>query len=234
MITTTNLTKSFGSRHALRNIDLMVGKGECLAVIGPNGAGKTTLIKVLSTIVRPTTGNATLAGFDISTHPIQVRRKIGVINHQPLLYQNLTPYENLKFYAKMYDVPNLENRIHEVTDQVGLTDRIHQQVSTLSRGMQQRFSIARALLHNPSVLLLDEPQTGLDPHSAIMLVNLLKKLISENHTVLMTTHNLQWCLQLAHRVVILHHGRIVCQESTDNLSLTGLQDIYSKYTGVSS
>jgi len=231
MITTTGLSKSFGSHHALKGIDLSVNSGECLAILGPNGAGKTTLIRVLSTIVRPTKGNANLAGFDFSTDATQVRRQIGMISHQPLLYQNLTAYENLKFYAKMYDVPDNENRIHEVTDQAGLADRLHQQVSTLSRGMQQRFSIARALLHDPSILLLDEPETGLDQRSTIMLQNLLQKLISENHTVLMTTHNLPWCLQLAHRMVILHRGRIVCQESTEDLSLLELQNIYNKNTG---
>ena len=231
MITTTGLTKSYGPHHALKSIELSVDSGECLAVIGPNGAGKTTLIKVLATIVRPTKGNAMLAGFDLLNDALQVRRKIGVISHQPLLYQNLTAYENLKFYAKMYEITNLEKRIDEVTDQIGLADRLHRQVSTLSRGMQQRFSIARALLHDPAILLLDEPETGLDHNAASLLRDLLKDMIGKNHTVLMTSHNLQWCLQLANRIVILNRGKIVCQESTEPLSLAELQESYNKHTG---
>lgn len=234
MITTKGLTKSYGPLHALRSIDLSVDSGECLAVIGPNGAGKTTLIRVLATIVRPTKGHAMLAGFDLSRDDIEVRRQIGVIGHQPLLYQNLTAYENLKFYARMYEVTNLEKRIDEVTDQIGLADRLHRQVSTLSRGMQQRFSIARALLHDPAILLLDEPETGLDHNATNLLKDLLKNMIGENHTVLMTSHNLQWCLQLANRVVILNRGKIACQESTQHLSLAELQERYNQYTGENS
>lgn len=230
MITMEGLTKSFGPHRALRSIDLTIDSGKCLAVIGPNGAGKTTLIKVLSTIIRPTNGTAILAGFDIINDAIQVRRQIGVISHQPLLYQNLTAYENLKFYAKMYEVSNMEKRINEITDQIGLADRLHRQVSTLSRGMQQRFSIVRALLHDPPVLLLDEPETGLDQNATNILRDLLKEMIGKNHTVLMTSHNLQWCLQLADQVVILHRGKLAYQESAEHLDLAELHDSYNKYT----
>jgi len=234
MIEAYGLAKLFGSHAALRSVDLKVGKGECVAILGPNGAGKTTLIKVLATLAKTSGGKVRLAGFDIAKNAVQIRRQIGVVSHQTFLYDNLTAYENLKFYGKMYDVPDLEERIFEVIEQVRLTTRIHDLVRVFSRGMQQRLSIARAILHDPPILLLDEPETGLDQRSTAMLSELLKKLIAGNRTVLMTTHNLEWCLELGNRVMVLDRGRITYEETGHNLGLVELRENYNRHTGVAS
>jgi heme exporter protein A len=234
MIEAQGLAKSFGSHAALRSVDLKISKGECVAILGPNGAGKTTLIKVLATLAKASGGKVRLAGFDITKNAVQIRRQIGVVSHQTFLYDNLTAYENMKFYGKMYDVPDLKGRIFEVIEQVGLTTRIHDLVRVFSRGMQQRLSIARAILHDPPILLLDEPETGLDQRSTAMLSELLKKSIEGNRTVLMTTHNLEWCLQLGNRVMVLHQGKITYEESGQNLGLADLRENYNRYTGVTS
>ncbi|MDY6910826.1 MAG: ABC transporter ATP-binding protein [Chloroflexota bacterium] len=224
------LTKSFGGYRVLRGIDLKVKKGECLAVFGPNGAGKTTLIKVLATLSKPAKGTVQLAGMDIKNEAVNIRRRVGVISHQTLLYDNLTAYENLKFYGKMYDVPNLEQRIIEVIEQVDLKNRLHDRVGSFSRGMQQRLSIARAILHNPAILLMDEPETGLDLHASAKLGQLLKTLGSGEKTVFMTTHNLGLGLELSDRIMILHKGRIVYHDSTLNMKLPSLRESYNLYT----
>ena len=228
------LAKSFNVNLALKGIDLKLANGECLAVFGPNGAGKTTLIKILATLSRPSNGKVFLAGMDTSKDAIQIRRQIGVVSHQTFLYDNLTAYENLKFYGKMYDVPNLEQRITEVIDQVELRNRLHDRVGVFSRGMQQRLSIARAILHNPQIMLLDEPETGLDQHATAMLTGLLKTFTSGSRTVLMTTHNLKLGLELADRLLILHNGKIAHENSTKNMELSNLQESYNRYTGAAS
>jgi len=226
------LTKSFGSRLALKGIDLKMSEGECVTIFGPNGAGKTTLIKVLATLSKPSDGKVHLAGLNIRKDAVPIRRKIGVVSHQTFLYDNLTTYENLKFYGIMYDVSNLEQRILEVIDLVGIKARLHDRVGILSRGMQQRLSIARAIIHNPSIMLLDEPETGLDQHAVTMLSELLTAVSSGNRTTLMTTHNLERGLELANRVMILDSGRIVYEESKQHLELASLRDNYYRCTGV--
>lgn len=228
------LAKSFGSHRALKGIDLNITRGECLAVFGPNGAGKTTLIKLLATLSRPSKGKIFLTGLDITKEAIKIRHQIGVVSHQTFLYDNLTAYENLKFYGKMYDVPNLEQRILEVIDQVELRNRLHDRVGIFSRGMQQRLSIARAILHDPQIMLLDEPETGLDQTATVMLSDLLKTFTSGSRTVLMTTHNLKLGLELSDRLVILHKGKIAHEDSTKNMELANLQDSYNRYTGATS
>ena len=228
------LKKSFGESLALRGIDFSVGSGECLALFGPNGAGKTTLIKVLATLSRPSKGEVRLAGLDIRKDAVKIRSRIGVISHQTFLYDNLTAYENLKFYGQMYGVTGLEERIMAVIGQVGLAKRLHDRVGVFSRGMQQRLSIARAILHDPPIMLLDEPETGLDQQATAMLAALLKTLISGDRTVLMTTHNLALGLALSDRVAILHKGKIAHEGTTQNTELASLQHTYNRCTGAAS
>lgn len=225
------LRKSFGDRHALKGMDLRVRNGETLAVFGPNGAGKTTLVRILATIARPSDGKVRLAGLDVRKDAVTARRAIGVVSHQTYLYDGLTAYENLQFYGKMYDVPNLDDRILEVADRVYLRHRLHDRVGTLSRGMQQRFSIARAILHEPSILLLDEPETGLDPQATSMLHRLVRSLASDKRTLLITTHHLDLGLDLADRVIVIHRGKIVLEALKDNLRLEDLQQSYYRFTG---
>ena len=224
------LSKSFGNYYALKGVDLKVKKGEHLAIFGPNGAGKTTMIKLLSTLSKPSAGEIRLAGVDIRDDPVQVRRKVSVVSHETFLYDNLTPYENLKFYGRMYDVPDLECRIREVVSQMQLESHLYDRVGTLSRGLQQRVSIARAVIHAPSIMLLDEPEVGLDPHGFIMMRDVLDTLDHPDRTVVMTTHNLERGLDLSNRVVILNKGKVVYEAFKDEIETGDFQRTYDHYT----
>ena len=231
VIEARGLAKSFGEHQALRGIDLRVSRGEHLVIFGPNGAGKTTLVKILSTLVRPSAGSVRLDGIDIRDKPAQVRRRISLVSHQTFLYDDLTVYENLKFYGKMYDVPNLETRISEVVSWVQLEPRRHDRAGTLSHGLRQRVSIARAVLHNPSILFLDEPEVGLDPKASTMIRDILGSINSGSRTVVMTTHNLERGLELGDRVVILDRGKIVYQAARDEIDMPNFRQIYDRCTG---
>lgn len=225
-----NLAKSFGEHRALGGIDLKVSRNEHLVIFGPNGAGKTTLLKILSTLVKPSAGNVWLDGIDIRDKSAQIRHKIGLVSHQAFLYDSLTVYENLRFYGKMYDVADLEKRINEVIDWVQLEPRLHDRVGTLSRGLQQRASIARAVLHNPSILFLDEPDVGLDPHASAMVRDIMGNIDSGGRTVVMTTHNLERGLELGDSVVILDRGRVVYQAARESIGEADFRQIYDRYT----
>ena len=166
MIEVSQLTKSFGPRHALAGVDLHVAPGECVVLCGPNGAGKTTLLRILATLARPTSGDVRIAGLDPAKAGADVRRQIGFLSHRTLLYDDLTAEQNLAFYARMYAIPDAQARIDDLLERVGLTARRHDLVRTYSRGMQQRLAVARAVLHRPALVLLDEPYTGLDPLAA--------------------------------------------------------------------
>ena len=226
------LAKSFGERYALRDIDLRVSRGEHLVIFGPNGAGKTTLVKVMSTLVKPSAGSVWLDGIDIRDEPAQIRRKISLVSHQTFLYDDLTIYENLKFYGRMYDVPDLEKQIREVISRVQLEPRLHDRVGTLSRGLQQRASIARAILHNPSILFLDEPEVGLDPHASTMIRDVLGSINAGSRTVVMTTHNLERGLELGDRVIILNTGKVVYQAARHEIDTANFKLTYDRCTGI--
>jgi heme ABC exporter ATP-binding subunit CcmA len=225
------LIKSYGEHHALRGIDLSVKWGDILAIFGPNGAGKTTLLKVLATLVKPSAGDVSVAGFNLKQDAIMIRRRIGVVTHQTLLYDDLSAYENLRFYGKMYDVSNLRDRISQLVAQVGLESRIHDPVRTLSRGMQQRLAIARALIHDPPVLLLDEPGTGLDQHASAMFANILNSTVNKQRAVLMTSHSLEQGAALSNRIAIMADGKIA-YEGSKQMDISNLRDVYYQCTGV--
>jgi len=225
------LTKAFGERYALRGIDLKVNRGECLVVFGPNGAGKTTLVKVISTLVKPSAGRVWLDGIDIRERPAQIRRRISLVSHQTFLYDDLTVYENLRFYGRMYGVPGLEEKIHEVVSWVQLGSRLHDRVGTLSHGLQQRASIARAVIHNPSMVFLDEPEVGLDPQATTVVSDVLGRLNTDNRTVVMTTHNLERGLELGDSYVILDRGRVVYQAARDEIDTGSFKQVYDRCTG---
>lgn len=224
------LVKSFGSRQALRGVDFDVERGESVVIFGPNGAGKSTLIKVLATIMNPSSGSIHIDGRDVKTRTEEVRRSLGVVTHQTFLYHDLTAGENLEFYCRMYDVPRSGERIREVADTVGMASRLHDRVGTLSRGMQQRLSIARALLHEPSVMLLDEPETGLDQQGISMLWEAVRTGGYGKRTVVLTTHNLERGLAFCERLLILARGKIVCQRSAQALDLADLKQVYQEAT----
>jgi heme exporter protein A len=222
--------KFFGEHRALRGVDLMVARGECLVIFGPNGAGKTTLLKVLSTLMKPSAGTIWLDGINIREKPAQIRRMISLVSHQTFLYDNLSIAENLKFYGRMYDIENLEERIEEVVSWIQLESRLHDPVGTLSRGMQQRVSMARAVLHSPSFLFLDEPEVGLDPHASDMVREVLGNRDSGTRTVVMTTHNLERGLGIGDRFAIIDRGKIVYQVSGNELVREDFQRTYDRFT----
>jgi len=228
MIEARGIVKAFGDHVVLRGLDLTVAEGEFLALVGPNGAGKTTLMRILATLSRPTRGQARIAGLDLRTQGQEVRRRIGLVSHQPLLYGDLSAEENLRFYARLYGLRDADQRIHALLEQVGLGARRTSLVRTFSRGMQQRLAIARAILHDPPVLLLDEPDTGLDPHAAERLQALLDELATRGRTVLMTTHQLERGLRMASRIAVLAGGRIAFEAATGALSPQALRRQYDE------
>ena len=229
MIHVEGLVKSFGHTYALRSIDLQVAEGEFLTVLGPNGAGKTTLLRILATLLNPTSGRVRIHGLELNPGDAEVRRQIGFVSHQPLIYGNLTVEENLKFYARIYDVQPLDQRVDMLLDLVGLEGRRHSLGRTLSRGMQQRLSVARSIIHEPRILLLDEPFTGLDQQATRMLHGLLQAVGAKSHTVVMTTHNLEQGLALCDRLIMLSRGSIVYESDKASLTLSELQEAYRQH-----
>ncbi|MDI6888728.1 MAG: ABC transporter ATP-binding protein [Methanocellales archaeon] len=209
MISINGLSKVFGNNVALREINLKMKKSEFMALFGPNGAGKTTLIKIMSTLIAPTSGAVVIDGYDIREEAIEIRKRIGVISHETYLYEDLSAQENLQFYGRMYEVDDIEERVSDVMSEVGLSPRADDLVRTFSRGMKQRLSIARAILHDPPILLLDEPYTGLDPHAVATFDRILEKSDISNKTVVMTTHMIGRGIEMSDRVAILRSGEIV-------------------------
>ncbi len=224
------LTKAFGHQVALRGLDLSVAEGEFLTLFGPNGAGKTTLIRIVASLTRPTNGTVHVRGEELGRAATSMRRHIGLISHNPLLYGDLTPDENLRFFARMYDLPDAADRIDRVLEQVGLAPRRRDPVRTFSRGMVQRLTIARAILHDPAIMLLDEPYTGLDLQAADMLRSVLQELAASNRTVILTTHNLEQGLEMCDRAAILNRGRIGWQGRRDEVDLDSMKQIYKDVT----
>jgi heme exporter protein A len=231
VITATALTKQFGPFRALRGVDLDIQPGEFVTIVGPNGAGKTTLLRILATLSRPTEGHVSVAGHALPKGADAARRQIGLLSHLPLLYGDLTAEENLRFFGRMYDVPNLEARIIEQLDEVDLLDRKDDRARTFSRGMQQRLAIARALLHDPSVVLLDEPFTGLDPHASDRLEALLHTLNNGARTVVMTIHDLERGWAMCNRALVLARGKIVYEARTSEVDVTTFRSEFRRVTG---
>lgn len=226
VIRAEKLVKSFGHITALRGVDLIVPHGAIVTIFGPNGAGKTTLIRILSGLTHPTSGKAVVHGWDLADGDAESRRKIGVISHQTYLYNNLNPLENLRFYGRLYGLDNLEERVLKAIEEVGLSERRNDPVKNFSRGMQQRLSIARATLHEPTLLFLDEPYTGLDQHAARNLKNILKRLHTEGRTIIMITHNIARGLEMCDRVLIQVTGRIVYDKPIGEVDREGFEGLY--------
>ncbi|OGO65407.1 MAG: sodium ABC transporter ATP-binding protein, partial [Chloroflexi bacterium RBG_19FT_COMBO_50_10] len=174
MITVRKLVKRFGLKTVLHGMDFSVEPGEFVALLGPNGAGKTTFLRILASLSRQSLGFVNIAGYSLPNQAAAVRRRLGVVSHLPLLYGDLTAEENLRFYARMYDIAHSEKRITDVLEMVGLVPRRRDLVRTFSRGMQQRLAIGRAVLHDPEVMLFDEPHTGLDQDACLMLDTVLR------------------------------------------------------------
>ncbi len=231
LIEVVSLRKAFGRHRVLKGIDLAIEAGSSVVMFGPNGAGKTTFLRILSTLSKPTSGTVRVSGVDIKDNPEGIRQFLGLVTHAPLLYTDLSAQENLVFYARLYGIDTPEKRIQELLERVGLLHRRYDLVRTFSRGMVQRMAIARALLHNPPILLLDEPDTGLDPQAAEMMTDFLREIGGSERTVIMTTHHLERGLELADRVLILHGGTIVFDTPADEVSYDELRPIYDRYVG---
>ncbi len=228
MIQVRKLIKRFGLKNVLRGLDFDVQAGEFVALLGPNGAGKTTFLRILASLSRPSLGQVNVAGYKLPGQAAAVRRRLGVVSHLPLLYGDLTAEENLQFYGRMYDLPNLNVRIDEVLDMVGLAGRRRDLVRTFSRGMQQRLAIGRAVLHDPDVMLFDEPYTGLDQDASEMLDEVLKNVAAAGRTVVMTSHDLARAEDLATRFDVLSRGVIAASASRAELENSNLLTFYKQ------
>lgn len=228
MITVKKLVKRFGLKTVLRGVDFDVQPGEFVALLGPNGAGKTTFLRILASLSRPSLGEVSIAGFKLPHEAAQVRARLGVVSHLPLLYGDLSAEENLRFYARMYGVANYELRITEVLEMVGLDSRRRDLVRTFSRGMGQRLAIGRAVLHDPDVMLFDEPYTGLDQDASTMLDDVLKTVAAQGRTVVMTSHDLARAENLATRFDILSRGIIAASATRRQLKKTNLPAFYKQ------
>ena len=228
MIEVRKLVKRFGLKYVLRGLDFNVEQGEFVALIGPNGAGKTTFLRILSSLSRPSLGEVILAGYRLPHQAAAVRSQLGVLSHQPLLYGDLSAEENLTFFGRMYAVNDLDIRIREVLELVGLTKRRRDLVRTFSRGMQQRLAIGRSVIHDPQVLLLDEPYTGLDQDASAMLDDVLKAVTAEGRTVVMTSHDLARAADLASRFDILSRGVIAASAQQTDIPQDGLLAFYRR------
>lgn len=224
------LTRAFGVRKALNDVSFELPGGAFLSIFGPNGAGKTTLVKVLTTLLNPSSGTAKVCGYDVVTEAVELRHRIGLISHNPLLYQDLTAEENLLFFAEMYGLDDPKARVRELLADVELDHRRLDVVRTFSRGMLQRLSIARALLHRPDVLFLDEPYSGLDPHAVEILDGLIAQIRGE-HTFVMISHDLDKGLELCSHALIIANGKVVLFEDRDNIDVEQFRETYRATVG---
>lgn len=220
------LVREYGPVVAVSEIDLALGEGEFLTIFGPNGAGKSSLLGMLGGAMRPTRGRVLIRGETLEYADTGWRHRVGILSHRGFLYARLTCEENLRFYGRLFGLDDLDRRIPERLDRVGLTDRARFQVRQLSHGMRQRLALARALLHDPDVVLLDEPYTGLDPSAAAVLRGVLTELRDGRRTVVMVTHNLTQGLELATRAAIQVAGRFAWEGAEPDLDPTGFEHLY--------
>jgi heme exporter protein A len=221
-----HLRKAFGTLKAVDGIDFELKQGEFLTVFGPNGAGKTTLIKILSGLTQPSSGTAKVAGFDVTEGHPEMRKEIGVISHSTALYADLTSLENLIFFARMHGLEQPEDKALKVIEEVGLSRRRNDRVRTFSRGMLQRLSIARAILHDPAILFLDEPFTGLDLHATNVLKEHLQRLHDRRRTILMTTHDISCGLEMCDKVALQVQGKFAFLENIADVDKGQFESIY--------
>ncbi|MGZ6315983.1 MAG: ABC transporter ATP-binding protein [Anaerolineales bacterium] len=228
MIEVRDLIKRFGAKTVLRGLDFDVQPGEFVALLGPNGSVKTTFLRILSSLSQPSLGEVRVAGYLLPHDSAAVRARLGVVSHLPLLYGDLTAEENLKFYGRMYGVHSLAERITEVLEMTGLDARRADLVRTFSRGMQQRLAIGRAILHDPEVILFDEPYTGLDQDASLMLDGLLRTVAAQGRTVVMTSHDLARAGELATRFDILSRGVIAASVTKKQLGRRNLLSFYKE------
>jgi len=222
------LKKSFSLKPILRGVELVLDQGERMALLGATGAGKTTLLRILAGLTKPGAGTVRIGGWDIEREVQQVRHLVGFVGHQPYLYDELTALENLLFFGRIYTVKRAQERAAELLERVGLAKRAGERAGVLSRGQLQRLALARALLHSPQLLLLDEPDAGLDDEGIELLEALLQEHTERGGTILFTTHNIERALKFSDRISMLGGGRVVYQQETGSLEPGGIQQAYQE------
>jgi ABC-2 type transport system ATP-binding protein len=219
------ISKLYGTQKALQNISFNVGKGEIIGFLGPNGAGKSTMMKIITCFLPPTTGQVKVCGFDVLEQSMEVRKRVGYLPEHNPLYLDMYVKEYLSFAAGMSGLKASEKRVEEMIELTGLAEEQHKQIGALSKGYRQRVGLAQAMIHNPEVLILDEPTTGLDPNQLVDIRNLIKMLGKEK-TVMLSTHIMQEVSAMCNRVMIINKGQIVADDSTSAiLSSRGKRDI---------
>jgi heme exporter protein A len=216
IVEASELTRAFGPRRAVAGVSFSLAAGECLAVFGPNGAGKTTLLRVLAGLLKPTSGDARVAGIQLPGGAL-ARSRIGLISHHTMLYEALSPRENVSFAARLYGIRDANSRVEEALRRMAMLDRANAPVRSLSRGMQQRVSIARAMVHSPQLVLADEPYSGLDDSGARALTALLQELRAAGTAIIIVTHNLAEGLSLATRAAVMQGGKFVRHDAVDRI-----------------
>lgn len=229
-IVVDGLTKQFGTRKAVDSLSFVLPKGSFLTVFGPNGAGKTTLLRMLATLSRPSKGRIEIAGVDALDNPEDVRSLLGMISHESMLYPDLTAEENLVFYGELYGVADPTARARELLDAVGLKHRRFDRVRTFSKGMTQRVAIARALVHDPQIVLLDEPYAGLDPHASEVLDSLIAE-VRPGKTFCMVSHDFEKGVMLADTILIMEKGTKVLFEGISKMDEGELFVLYRNTVG---
>ena len=226
LLNAEGITRRFGLRNILNNVDMSIFAGQVVSVFGANGVGKTTLIKILSTLLPPTSGEIWINGLEVKKHRDTVRRLVGVVVHEPLAYLDLSPYENLKFLGKLYEVEHLEERISHLLLDVGLNQFAREPMRNFSRGMIQRFMIAKALLHDPPILFLDEPFSGLDTSAVDLMIKRIELECQRNKGILLTTHNLEFGYHVGSHFQFLVNGSI---ENLGSKKQIGLEELTANY-----
>jgi heme exporter protein A len=226
MIEIKKLTKQADNKLILRGIDLSITQGETVAILGPNGAGKSTLLKVLATLIKPTSGLVKINGLDLKKDHIEVKKMFGYLPHSSLLYDHYTPLENLVFFGNLYGVKDVENRARKLVNEVGLSFFINEPVKNFSRGMIQRIAIARAIIHEPKIMLLDEPHTGLDQGAINILNNVVLSMKEKGCTTLMVTHDFKQAAAICDRIIIVKNGKIADDFKINNKSLSLVSEKY--------
>ena len=222
------LCKDFGYLKAVNNVSFEINNSETIAIFGGNGAGKTTLIKIIATLLSPTSGSIFLNDVEIKHNSEEMRTNLGLISHSLFLYSELNAIENLRYFGKLYRVNNLDERINELLTEFGLLPRMYDSVRTYSRGMLQRLSIARALIHNPKLMLLDEPFTGLDRSAAETLLRHMESHRNSGRSILLVTHNLERGYNAADKLAIMSNGRFVWESESGNISLDDFKQTYTE------
>ncbi|MDR7075094.1 heme exporter protein A [Neobacillus niacini] len=226
MIEIKKLTKQADNKLILRGVDLSIKQGETVAILGPNGAGKSTLLKVIATLIKPTSGLVKINGLDLKKEHIEVKKLFGYLPHSSLLYDHYTPLENLIFFGNLYGVKDVENIARQLVKEVGLSFFINEPVKNFSRGMIQRIAIARAIIHDPKIMLLDEPHTGLDQGAINILNNVVLSMKEKGCTTLMVTHDFKQAAEICDRIIILKNGKIADDFKINNRSLALVTEKY--------